>query len=39
MEIDEYAAWTARIARVAREAPPDRKKLSYLGLGLAGEAG
>lgn len=39
MEIDAYADWAARIARVEPEAQPDRERLSYLGLGLTGEAG
>src|SRR5215467_5352045 len=37
MTIDEYADWAATIAGVA--ALPSNDKLSYLGLGLAGEAG
>jgi NTP pyrophosphatase (non-canonical NTP hydrolase) len=37
MTIDEYADWAATIAGVAAFPPND--KLSYLGLGLAGEAG
>jgi hypothetical protein len=39
MEIDAYADWAARIARISPETMPDRERLSYLGLGLAGEAG
>jgi NTP pyrophosphatase (non-canonical NTP hydrolase) len=37
MSIDEYAAWASAIARVSR--PPTSERLSYLGLGLAAEAG
>jgi hypothetical protein len=37
MTIDEYADWAAGVAGV--QALPTREKLSYLGLGLAGEAG
>src|SRR5215468_5993836 len=37
MTIDEYADWAATIAEVTASPPND--KLSYLGLGLAGEAG
>jgi NTP pyrophosphatase (non-canonical NTP hydrolase) len=37
MTIDEYADWAATIGGVA--AFPSNDKLSYLGLGLAGEAG
>ncbi|RXH35404.1 MULTISPECIES: nucleoside triphosphate pyrophosphohydrolase family protein [Bradyrhizobium] len=37
MTIDEYAAWAASIAKV--EEHPSNERLSYLGLGLAGEAG
>lgn len=37
MTIDEYAAWAARIGKV--EEHPSNERLSYLGLGLAGEAG
>src|SRR3954462_15314649 len=37
MTIDEYAAWAATIAKVERH--PSNERLSYLGLGLAGEAG
>ena len=39
MEIDEFAAWAATAARVNPDGGPDRERLSYLGLGLAGEAG
>jgi NTP pyrophosphatase (non-canonical NTP hydrolase) len=39
MEVDDYAAWAADIARVLAGTPPDRERLSYLGLGLAGETG
>ena len=39
MEIAEYAAWAARIARVSPDAMPDRERLAYLGLGLTSEAG
>jgi NTP pyrophosphatase (non-canonical NTP hydrolase) len=37
MTIDEYAAWTASIAKVDEH--PSNERLSYLGLGLAGESG
>jgi NTP pyrophosphatase (non-canonical NTP hydrolase) len=37
MTIDEYAAWAATIAKV--DAHPSNERLSYLGLGLAGESG
>ena len=37
MSIDEYAAWAATVAKVS--VPPTAERLSYLGLGLAGEAG
>jgi len=37
MTIDEYADWAATVAQVT--ASPSNDKLSYLGLGLAGEAG
>jgi NTP pyrophosphatase (non-canonical NTP hydrolase) len=39
MQIDEYAAWAAQIAKVAPTATPDPARLAYLGLGLTGEAG
>jgi NTP pyrophosphatase (non-canonical NTP hydrolase) len=39
MTVDEYAAWAAGVARISAEEPPDRERLSYLGLGLAGETG
>ncbi|MCK1383511.1 nucleoside triphosphate pyrophosphohydrolase family protein [Bradyrhizobium sp. 21] len=37
MTIDEYAAWAATIAKV--DGHPSNERLSYLGLGLAGESG
>ncbi|MCK1743779.1 nucleoside triphosphate pyrophosphohydrolase family protein [Bradyrhizobium sp. 139] len=37
MTIDEYAAWAAMIAKVDEH--PSNERLSYLGLGLAGESG
>ncbi|HLZ03487.1 MAG TPA: nucleoside triphosphate pyrophosphohydrolase family protein [Bradyrhizobium sp.] len=37
MDIDEYAEWTATTAKVS--AQPGAERLSYLGLGLAAEAG
>ena len=37
MTIDEYAAWAATIGKVDERPPNER--LSYLGLGLAGESG
>lgn len=39
MDIDKFAAWAAKAARVKSDDGPDRERLSYLGLGLAGEAG
>ena len=36
MELDEYAAWAARVAKVSPTAIPDRERLAYLGLGLTG---
>jgi NTP pyrophosphatase (non-canonical NTP hydrolase) len=37
MTIDDYAAWAATIAKVDEH--PSNERLSYLGLGLASEAG
>ncbi|MBW5439429.1 pyrophosphatase [Bradyrhizobium canariense] len=37
MTIDEYAAWAATVAKVDEH--PSNERLSYLGLGLAGESG
>jgi len=37
MDIDAYAAWAATIAKIDEH--PGNERLSYLGLGLAGEAG
>jgi NTP pyrophosphatase (non-canonical NTP hydrolase) len=37
MTIDEYAAWAASVAKVDKN--PSNERLSYLGLGLAGESG
>ena len=37
MDIDEYAAWAATIAKIDEH--PSNERLSYLGLGLAGESG
>ncbi|MBR0713325.1 nucleoside triphosphate pyrophosphohydrolase family protein [Bradyrhizobium liaoningense] len=37
MTIDDYAAWAASTAKGTQ--PPTHERLSYLGLGLAGEAG
>lgn len=39
MDIDAYAAWAAKIARIPEAATPDPERLSYLALGLASEAG
>jgi len=39
MDINEYAAWAAQIARIPAGGTMDRERLSYLALGLAGEAG
>src|ERR1700744_809872 len=37
MSIDEYAEWAATVAKASAPSTPER--LSYLGLGLAAEAG
>lgn len=37
MTIDEYAAWASSVAKVDEH--PSNERLSYLGLGLAGESG
>ncbi len=37
MTVDEYAEWAARVAKVTEH--PARERFSYLGLGLAAEAG
>jgi NTP pyrophosphatase (non-canonical NTP hydrolase) len=37
MDIDEYAAWAATVAKIDEH--PSNERLSYLGLGLAGESG
>ena len=37
MTIDEYATWAASVAKVDEH--PSNERLSYLGLGLAGESG
>ena len=37
MTIDEYAVWAASVAKVDKN--PSNERLSYLGLGLAGESG
>ncbi|HEY1386318.1 MAG TPA: nucleoside triphosphate pyrophosphohydrolase family protein [Dongiaceae bacterium] len=39
MDIDDYAAWAANVARVPSGGTMDRERLSYLALGLTGEAG
>ena len=39
MTVDDYGAWAAGVARVSADDQPDRERLSYLGLGLAGETG
>ena len=39
MDIDDYVAWAAKTARISAGGTRDRELLSYLGLGLAGEAG
>lgn len=39
MEVGDYAAWAARLARVPPGGAPNVERLSYLGLGLASEAG
>jgi len=37
MTIDEYAGWAASVAKINEN--PSRERWSYLGLGLAAEAG
>jgi NTP pyrophosphatase (non-canonical NTP hydrolase) len=37
--INDYAAWAAQVTRVSAGGTMDRERLSYLALGLAGEAG
>jgi NTP pyrophosphatase (non-canonical NTP hydrolase) len=37
MTLDEYAHWAATVAKITRG--PSNEQWSYLGLGLAGEAG
>jgi NTP pyrophosphatase (non-canonical NTP hydrolase) len=39
VDIDDYAAWAATIARIPDGGTTDRERLSYLALGLTGEAG
>jgi NTP pyrophosphatase (non-canonical NTP hydrolase) len=39
MDIEDYAAWAAKLTRVPAGGTMDRQRLAYLGLGLAGEAG
>jgi NTP pyrophosphatase (non-canonical NTP hydrolase) len=39
VDINEYAAWAAKVARVPAGGTMDRERLSYLALGLTGEAG
>lgn len=39
MTIDDYADWAARNARLTAPGTISREQVSYLGLGLAGEAG
>ena len=39
MDINDYAAWAAQVARIPAGGTRDHERLSYLGLGLAGEAG
>jgi NTP pyrophosphatase (non-canonical NTP hydrolase) len=39
MEIDAYAAWAAETARIPDAGTRDPEWLSYLALGLTGEAG
>jgi NTP pyrophosphatase (non-canonical NTP hydrolase) len=39
MDVDEYAAWAAKAARIPESGTRDPERLSYLALGLAGEAG
>ena len=39
MDIDDYAAWAATVAGIPAGGTMDRECLSYLGLGLNGEAG
>lgn len=39
MDIEDYAAWAAELARVPTGGTTDRERLAYLALGLTGEAG
>ncbi|MEZ5834051.1 MAG: nucleoside triphosphate pyrophosphohydrolase family protein [Dongiaceae bacterium] len=39
MTLDEYAAWAGEVARIPAGGTMDRERLSYLALGLTGEAG
>ena len=39
MDINDYAAWAATIGRIPDGGTTDRERLSYLALGLTGEAG
>jgi NTP pyrophosphatase (non-canonical NTP hydrolase) len=39
MDVDDYAAWAAGVARISADDLPDCERLSYIGLGLAGETG
>ena len=39
MDIETYAAWAAKIAQIPAGGTMDRERLSYLALGLTGEAG
>jgi NTP pyrophosphatase (non-canonical NTP hydrolase) len=36
---EDYAAWAAGVARIPAGGTMDRERLSYLALGLTGEAG
>ena len=39
MDINDYVAWAATVARIPPDGTCDVGRLSYLGLGLASEAG
>jgi NTP pyrophosphatase (non-canonical NTP hydrolase) len=39
MDVNDYAAWAAEVARIPAGGTMDRERLSYLALGLTGEAG
>ncbi len=39
MDIETYASWAADVAGIPEGGTMDKERLSYLGLGLNGEAG